>query len=331
MGKHHDTVSTRMREAFLKQLRAGAQVVFAALPQDEQDRLIGITGDNRECDIRKAELCGIDYDCGVTEQQVRDASKSEQIVERLVKESQDPDFFAKLGKEVREREDKRRAALSPGEREAEDARRAEYEEYQEYLATATVPLYELYEVQDNLETLIDQLTCERDALLGKTIDQEIDLSTQGDVLKQQQKDLEAARDRINTLLERNLKLQDIHATLASIQATTQRTEQGVGALVQHLPDAKKPTAIPWEEAVAIMEAKGGNMTERTGRNWIKAGKAAKTGTPISWDDLRTTQSWAAWVDAYLAALRSRATCRKIVSERAAQVEQESRRRRSPNA
>lgn len=124
---------------------------------------------------------------------------------------------------------------------------------------------------------------------------------------------------------------DAASRLDDIKKDTTATRQGVGVIVQHLPDAKKPPVIPWEEAVAIMQRKGGDITDRTVRNWIKAGKASKTGTPISWDDLRTTQTWAAWVDTYLAALKSRASARKFISEQAAAVEAEKTRRRSPSA
>lgn len=124
---------------------------------------------------------------------------------------------------------------------------------------------------------------------------------------------------------------DTASRLDDMKKDTQATRQGVGVLVQHLPDAKKPTVISWGEAIVITKKKGGDMTERTVRNWIKAGKASKTGTPISWDDLRTTTTWSAWVDTYLAALKSRASVRKFISERAGAVEAEKTRRRSPSA
>ena len=116
-----------------------------------------------------------------------------------------------------------------------------------------------------------------------------------------------------------------------IEKTIGQTHQGVAALVQHLPDAKKPTVISWQEAVAIMKRKGGGVTERTLRNWIKAGVSPKTKTPISWDNLSTVAAWSAWVDAYLAALNSRASCRKFISEQAGIVMSQKSRRMNTTA
>ena len=124
---------------------------------------------------------------------------------------------------------------------------------------------------------------------------------------------------------------DAASRLDRLQQTADRNGQGVAALVQHLPDAKKPTVISWQEAVAIMQRKGGSVTERTMRNWIKAGAAAKTGTPISRDNLSTVAAWSAWVDAYLTALNSRASCRKFISEQAGIVMSQKSRRMNTTA
>lgn len=103
--------------------------------------------------------------------------------------------------------------------------------------------------------------------------------------------------------------------------------QGIAVLVQHLPDATRPTTISWNEAVGILNRLGGEATERTIRNWLKSGRAAKTGTPIAWDNLKTTTTWEAWCETFVDALRSRITCRKIVSAYAGKVAQERSRRR----
>ena len=124
---------------------------------------------------------------------------------------------------------------------------------------------------------------------------------------------------------------DAASRLDRLQQTADRNGQGVAALVQHLPDAKKPKTISWKEAVAIMKRKGGGVTERTLRNWIKAGVSPKTGTPISWDNLSTVAAWSAWVDAYLAALNSRASCRKFISEQAGIVMSQKSRRMNTTA
>jgi len=127
------------------------------------------------------------------------------------------------------------------------------------------------------------------------------------------------------------KLDQLTAQVGGIEKTATETRQGVGVLVQHLPDADKPPHIEEAEAVAIMKRKGGDMTDRTLRNWLKAGKAGRVKTPISWDDLATVASWSAWVDAYLAAETARLTRKSFISSRAGKTQAEKSRRRSPTA
>lgn len=120
---------------------------------------------------------------------------------------------------------------------------------------------------------------------------------------------------------------DISTILEKIHSTTGETRVGVAALVHHLPDATRPKTIIWKEAVAILERLGGNATERTIRDWIKSGAAVKTGTPISWDDLKSVKTWTAWCETYVTAFRYRITSRDFISEHAGQVAQERTRRR----
>jgi len=95
--------------------------------------------------------------------------------------------------------------------------------------------------------------------------------------------------------------------------------------------ANKPPHIEEAEAVAIMKRKGGHMTDRTLRTWIKLGKAGRVKYPIVWDDLASTASWSAWVDAYLAAETARLTRKSFISSRAGKTQAEKSRRRSPTA
>jgi hypothetical protein len=92
---------------------------------------------------------------------------------------------------------------------------------------------------------------------------------------------------------------EIKAALDQLKAALDEVRHGVEILVQHLPDAKKPPHIEYAVAVAIMKRKGVDITDRTLRNWLKAGKAGRVKLPISWDNLASTASWSAWVDFYL--------------------------------
>lgn len=139
---------------------------------------------------------------------------------------------------------------------------------------------------------------------------------------------------------------DAASRLDRLQQTADRNGQGVAALVHHLPDAKKPKTISWKEAASIyypaLTAKKTNgefcYTEkerkqlinsfsRNCRNWIKEGRCPKSRTPISWDDLTSTQTWKTWVE------QEKIDARKprIVSEKTGLVEDQRGRRRSPTA
>jgi hypothetical protein len=114
--------------------------------------------------------------------------------------------------------------------------------------------------------------------------------------------LEHLQARNSELIARNSELiaaLDELREAKDIRRIVDETRHGVEILVQHLPDAKKPPHIEYAVAVAIMKRKGVDITDRTLRNWLKAGKAGRVKLPISWDNLASTASWSAWVDFYL--------------------------------
>jgi len=154
-------------------------------------------------------------------------------------------------------------------------------------------------------------------------------------IRQAWEELEKQRDTrkdIKGLVEASKAQSDRQlAELGEMKKTAVETRQGVGILVQHLPDADKPPHIKEAEAVTIMKRKGGDMTDRTLRNWLKTGKAGRVKTPISWDDLATVASWSAWADTYLAAENTRLSRKSFISSYAGMTQAEKSRRRSPTA
>lgn len=125
---------------------------------------------------------------------------------------------------------------------------------------------------------------------------------------------------VETEKECTLNAADIKISVGSIfemvrAAAKDGAEDGANKAIKET-QPKKRKAITWAEATMIyyriIDAKrtdGTNaLTEEEKRrkidsfrhtccNWIKAGMSPKTGTPISWDDLASTQAFTAWVQA----------------------------------
>jgi hypothetical protein len=166
------------------------------------------------------------------------------------------------------------------------------------------------------------------SLLGKIAKAEEYLDTQREYLAAQDFAVDFAEEKADEV--RKMSLDEVREA-KDIRRKVDETRRGVEILVQHLPDAKKPSHIEYAEAVAIMKRKGGDMTDRTLRNWLKAGNAGRVKLPISWDDLASTASWSAWVDVYLGKEKIRITRKRIISEYAGETETAKARRRSPTA
>ena len=168
--------------------------------------------------------------------------------------------------------------------------KTEIEKAEEYLDTPTYTPRECLAAQD---FAVDFAEEKADEVRKMSLDQ---LQARESELKAE---LKAALEH---LLARNSELiaaLDELREAKDIRRIVDETRHGVEILVQHLPDAKKPPHIEYAEAVAIMKRKGGDMTDRTLRNWLKAGKAGRVKLPISWYNLASPASWSAWVDVYL--------------------------------
>jgi hypothetical protein len=153
------------------------------------------------------------------------------------------------------------------------------------------------------------------SLLGKIAKAEEYLDTQREYLAAQDFAVDFAEEKADEV--RKMSLDQLQARESEVKAALKaardelrevnedirrkldETLHFVEILVQHLPDAKKPPHIEYAVAVAIMKRKGVDITDRTLRNWLKAGKAGRVKLPISWDNLASTASWSAWVDFYL--------------------------------
>jgi len=134
--------------------------------------------------------------------------------------------FEEIGKLVRAKVAEHRAKLTPEERAEEDRRRDERRrrENEEYLAKKdeTVPLLEHERDIRDLENLIDYIQGEAADQLDRLADIALDK------LQAQEAELKSARNRIDQLLEANLKAQDMKRELAALAAQGDRIEGKVG-------------------------------------------------------------------------------------------------------
>lgn len=97
-------------------------------------------------------------------------------------------------------------------------------------------------------------------------------------------------------------------------------QQNMAALVQSLAsgdaESKPADSLPYDQAVAIMSRLCGSdaVSDRTLREWIHAGKAKKANLKITFDDLRSVQTWKVWCESYRAIMNSRLRIRQRYSE-----------------
>ena len=97
-------------------------------------------------------------------------------------------------------------------------------------------------------------------------------------------------------------------------------QQNMAALVQSLAsgdaESKPADSLPYDQAVALMSRICGSdaVSDRTLREWIHAGKAKKANLKITFDDLRSVQTWKAWCESYRVIMDGRLRIRQRYSE-----------------
>lgn len=98
----------------------------------------------------------------------------------------------------------------------------------------------------------------------------------------------------------NSKIDTLHAILAA-----------------YLGNKGKPAdTLPYDDAVEIMNQICGSdaVSEKTIRDWIKSGKTAKTDLKISFDDLKSVQTWTVWCQSYYSRMTNRLKIREALTD-----------------
>ena len=100
------------------------------------------------------------------------------------------------------------------------------------------------------------------------------------------------------------------------QAQFSKLQQNMAALIQGLASgdskSKPADSLPYDQAVALMSriCKDDAVSERTLREWISAGRAKKANLKITFDDLRSIQTWKAWCETYQSVMSGRLRVRQ---------------------
>lgn len=109
---------------------------------------------------------------------------------------------------------------------------------------------------------------------------------------------------------------DSSQLLNQILSIVAATKQKIDSFAKDKDKNKPADSLSYDDAVKIMNRICGSdaVSERTLREWIKSGKAAKTDLKISFDDLKSVQTWTVWCQSYYSRMTNRLKIKEALTD-----------------